>query len=332
MVIYNNSYSLRIGDHILHSETNAFLLRENKRLQISNPISSEPAGAEGFTTTKKIDQNDQKRIEVLVDVSEIHSLPQHRILLFRRGPHTEVFVTIEIEGDKISGIPVVVGDLVTSYHREYGSDQQSSTVSKYMVHSVRRIGGFKPKYVITISSHWVPPPGGRIAISSNRNKLIYKESLQGVKLYHGCPAIFVLSPTIIVTAKFIGFASARGHGLNLGLFDVLNISSVDDNRNATETYEYEKHHPLAGCIIPGSSKTNKRANDPKETPNVKEDCDDVGGVWDRPCEIHEDRPYFEAGSMTGGCLSSGYCQTLAGQELVGHRAGRAHLPTVGDVR
>ena len=56
-------------------------------------------------------------------------------------------------------------------------------------------------------------------------------------------------------------------------------------------------------------------------------CENIGGVWDKPCGANDECPYYDPRRARGGCLQSGYCEFPLGVDVTSYRTakGRAML-------
>lgn len=86
--------------------------------------------------------------------------------------------------------------------------------------------------------------------------------------------------------------------------------SVDITLDKSESeFEDGKTHPLYYCVTDASIA-------------VKEQCDEAGEVWDRPCMSDTECPYFQANrnypNYRGGCVA-GHCEMPLGVEKAGFR-------------
>lgn len=112
----------------------------------------------------------------------------------------------------------------------------------------------------------------------------------------------------------------RWNGVVGGGGHIVNLSCSQDAASVTDA---EKFHPRALCFQGGRI---------RDEVDIKELCEDrvdaMGlpkepGVWDRPCEVDADCPFFGANAMydnkRGGCQASGYCEMPRGMRQISYR-------------
>jgi hypothetical protein len=110
----------------------------------------------------------------------------------------------------------------------------------------------------------------------------------------------------------IGAVKKNNNGKNkVGTITSVSRDVVNIVLNTMESvFEDGKTHPLYICTT-----------DP--TIQVKEQCDEEGEVWDRPCTEDIDCPYFQANknypNYRGGCRPSGHCEMPLGVRKAGFR-------------
>jgi hypothetical protein len=201
---------------------------------------------------------------------------------------------LRLVNGELDGVPLRVGDRVT-----LGNQARAAENGDYIVaHRVALAEVERAGYAVELQS----PPVADV-----------RETLHMRKRASGCVEVFTDSTMQAVHDLRLSFGDAV-YVPQLASFAV--VLNPRELRILARYEKDEKYHAKAVC-----------SNDAAVL--VKELCEShvdalgnpkAAGVWDRPCEMDAECPFFGRHGGRGGCMNSGYCELPLGVQRVGFRS------------